>query len=120
VALREKLSERVQPHLEPGETVQNIFLGQTGLNPYVAANLGLFGMLLGVKWRIIAVTDRAVLVFDANFGSKPKRLLARLPRGTRIGPVTGVWAKTQLNGEKLYVHRRFHKDVEAADGVPSS
>jgi hypothetical protein len=120
VALREKLTERVQPHLEPGEQVQNIFMGQTGLNPYVAANLGALGVLLGVKWRIIAVTDRAVLVFDSNFGSQPKRLAARLPRTTKIGPVKGVWARTQLNGEKLYVHRRFHKDVNAADGVPSA
>jgi hypothetical protein len=120
MALREKLVERVQQYLEPGETVQSAFLAQSGASPYLANSFGLLGNILGVKRRIIAVTDRAVLVIEADFGgTKPQQVLARLPRGTQIGPVKGVWAKTQVNGEKLYVHRRFHKDVAAADGVPS-
>jgi hypothetical protein len=120
VALRDKLVDRVQPFLEPGETVQCVFLAQAGASPYLANSFGLLGSILGVKRRIVAVTDRAVLVLEADFGgTKPQQVLARLPRSTRLGPVKGVWAKAQVNGEKLYVHRRFHKDVVSADGVMS-
>jgi hypothetical protein len=28
-----------------------------------------------------------------------------------------MWLHTTLNGEKLRVHKRFHKDVEAADSA---
>jgi hypothetical protein len=40
-----------------------------------------------------------------------------LPRATRIGPASGLWWKCESLGEKLYVHKRFHKDVEAADAA---
>jgi hypothetical protein len=49
-------------------------------------------------------------------GTNPLELLARLPRATQIGPLSGrVWMKTTLNGETVWIHRRFKKDVEAAD-----
>ena len=35
MALRDKLVERVQPFLEPGEQVQAVFLAQTGPNPFL-------------------------------------------------------------------------------------
>jgi hypothetical protein len=43
-----------------------------------------------------------------------------LPRSTRIGPPKGVWFKTDALGERLYVAKRFFKDVEAADAVLGS
>lgn len=115
MALRDKLRERVQPHLEPGEQVQAVFLGQTGPSPY-------FGFLTNVvffwsKYRVIAVTDRRIVVLGAGAlsPSKPKALVTTLPRTTALGPLSGLWAKMDLAGEKTYVHKRFHKDVEEAD-----
>ena len=40
-----------------------------------------------------------------------------------MGPLSGLWARTEFTGEKMWVHKRFHKDVEAADaalGQPQS
>ena len=125
MTLRDKLRERAQPFLEPGEQVQQVFQAQGGLPPYLA-NLPLFGalgaLLQGaVVRRVIVVTDRAILLLDADKmnGTKPKALVSRLPRSTRIGPVRrGVpWTPIQLDGSRLWVHTRFQPDVQAADAA---
>lgn len=47
--------------------------------------------------------------------TKSKNVVRTLPRNTIIGPVSGMWTKTSTLGEKLYVFKRFYKDVVAAD-----
>jgi hypothetical protein len=47
-----------------------------------------------------------------------KDVLRELPRNTLIGPASGLWWRCESLGERLYVHKRFHKDVAAADGQP--
>jgi len=42
-------------------------------------------------------------------------VVTELPRPTRLGPGSGMWHQVQVGGEKLRVHRRFFKDMEAAD-----
>jgi hypothetical protein len=64
------------------------------------------------------VTDRSIVLFrQSKATATPKEILGRIPRNTKIGPVSGIWAKTELNGEKLWIHRRFHKDVASADAA---
>ena len=115
MALRDKLRERVQPHLEAGEQVQAVFMAQSGPSPYmgILTNLVFFWS----KYHVIAVTDRRIAVFKAGAfsPSKPKELQATLPRSTALGPVSGLWGTMDINGTKTYVHKRFHKDVEEAD-----
>jgi hypothetical protein len=121
MGLRDKLTTRVAPLLEPGEKLQQVFPAQGGISPWLGNGFGLVGAMVLTKRRIIAVTDRAVVVMAANrSGTSPTEVLKRLPRGTTIGDVKGVYAKVQLDGEKLYVHKRFHGDVRAADGVIAS
>jgi hypothetical protein len=116
MALREKLAERTQPFLEPGEQIQQIFFGQSGPSPWFS--LLTYLILFAVKYRIVAVTDRAIVVLNSRkLKITPTAVISRLPRQTRIGPVSGLWATTHFTGEKMYVHKRFHKDVEAADAV---
>jgi len=79
-----------------------------------------FGALLYVlisKPRIVAVTDRGIVLLTAGkfATNKPTGVEARGPH-VQLGPVKGLWAPIHL-GDKLYVHRRFHKDVEAADAA---
>ena len=116
MALRDKLTERAQPYLEPGEQVRHVFLGQTGPSPWLAALSWLIILIAG-DYYIFAVTDRAILVMKAGkfVPSKPKSLEARLPRQTRLGPVSGVWGQTNALGKRVWVNKRFHKDVDAAD-----
>jgi hypothetical protein len=117
MGMREKLIARVQPLL-PGETIQQVFLAQSGVSPWIGNTFGFLGQAV-VRRRIVAVTERAIVVFSADFnGTKPKELLRRLPRGTKIGPAKGLWSPINLGGdEKAWTHSRFHKDVQAADAV---
>ena len=65
-------------------------------------------------WR--AVNDRAVVLFEAHF--RRNFIHVRdVARATRIGPPSGLWFKTEALGEKMYVHKRFHKDIETADSL---
>lgn len=120
MALRDKLRERSQPMLEPGEEIQEVFLAQTGPTPW----LGLLTTFIwfAIKRRIVVVTDRAIVVMSAGWwtGSSPKSIVARLQRATRIGPLSGLWAKATIGGEKVHIHKRFHGDVASADARAGS
>ena len=118
MALRDKLQERMQPFLEPGEQVQQVFQAQTGPSPWwmFLTNVIIFA----TKWHVVAVTDRAIVVARSPWwvATKPKELVARLPRSTQLGPMKGLWGgplHLTPDGKKSWVHKRFHKDVEAAD-----
>ncbi len=116
LAIRDKIAANSQPFLEPGEQVREAFAAQTmsgywGMLSYL--------VLFKMRYRAIVVTDRRIAVFDTGkmgMGT-PKELIRSLPRATRIGPLKGLWAKTETLGERLYIHKRFHKDVDAADAA---
>lgn len=44
-------------------------------------------------------------------------MFRELPRQTRIGPAGGLWYKTEAFGVPVRIHKRFHKDIEAADSM---
>ena len=116
IAIRDKIAANVQSHLSPGEQIQAVIPAQTFSGWWAA--LSWLIVLFKNSYRAVVATDRRILVFDTGkmtMGT-PKRLLRELPRATRIGPASGLWYKTEALGEKLYVHKRFHKDVAAADG----
>jgi hypothetical protein len=116
-SLREKLAEGARPFLQQGEQVRHVFMAQRGPSPYWS--LLTYLVLFSVKRRIIVVTDQSIIVLAAGFMSPAKPTpgvpLAVLPRQTPFGPLSGLWSATNLNGEKLWVHKRFHKDAAAAD-----
>ncbi|HEX4431638.1 MAG TPA: hypothetical protein VHZ96_20380 [Frankiaceae bacterium] len=118
-SLREKLAERAGPYLEPGEQVRQVFMAQAGPNPYWSFLTYL--IYFKVKPRIIVVTDGRILVLPAGRMAPgkptPGQPIAVLPRQTPIGPVSGLWSAINLGGEKLWAHKRFHKDVAAADAA---
>jgi len=116
IAIRDKLIANGQPFLEPGEQIQYAFVGQT-MSGYWGLLTWL--VLFKMRYRAVAVTERRIIVFDtARLSTGTIRSVLRsLPRQTRIGPVQGMWAKTETLGERLYVHKRFHKDIAAADGA---
>lgn len=116
--IRNKLRERAQPFLEPGETIQYAFPAFAG-NPWMFSAGGALFMLLFAKPRDVVVTDRAIVLFRQSTASAtPKEILARLPRNTQIGPVKGkLWGKLDLNGQKLWVARAYMNDVASADAA---
>ncbi len=115
MAIRDTLRSNVQPHLQPGETVQSVFCGQTTSQWF--ALISIWIIIVSNAYRVVAVTDRRIIVFrSGRFRMTPvKGVVAEFPRGTRIGPASGLWYKCENLGERLYIHKRFHKDVVAAD-----
>jgi len=115
LAIRDKIVANSQPFLDPGEVVQHAFPAQTfnGNWAFLSALIVLFKN----SYRCVVVTDRRIAVLDSGKWAQgtPKTLLRSLPRQTQIGPAKGLWYKTENLGERLYIHKRFHKDIAAAD-----
>ena len=115
MALRDKLKERVQPMLEPGEQVQQVFMAQTA-SPYWAV-ISYWILIFKNGYRIVAVTDRSIVTFKAGgfMPSKPKSIVSRSPRAP-IGPLSGMlWGKAIVGGEQLWISKRFFGDVSTAN-----
>jgi hypothetical protein len=116
MALRDKLITRSQPLLPEGAVIRQAFSCQTGPNPMWAAITAF--IFVSIKYRIVAVTDDAIYVMDSSkLKLAPKQIIATLPRSTRIGPVSGLWTRVQLGDERVWINKRFRKDVEAADAA---
>jgi hypothetical protein len=61
-------------------------------------------------------------VLDAGKSSmkKARGVVTQLPRSARLGPGTGMWHRIPAGSETLRVHRRFFKDLDAADTVATA
>ena len=119
--IRSKLRKQIEPRLEPGETLQQVFSAQTGPSPYWLFLTYL--VFFRIRYWAFAVTDRRIVVFRTSFWrpSNVEEIAATLPRETRIGPVSGLWAGIEMGGTRYWVHKRFQKDVEEADAaLPTS
>lgn len=115
MAIRDKMRANAAPLLQPGETIQAVFGGQT-TSQYFAL-ISYWIIILSNAYRVIVVTDRRILVCKTGrLRMTPvKEVLRELPRNVRIGPPSGLWWRSESLGERLYIHKRFHKDVNAAD-----
>jgi len=118
MALRDKLRDRVQPLLEPGEEVQAVVPVQTGMNPMAILLVGALIAVLVNKYYLLVATDRRwVVMTQSKLSMKPKAIDRSLDRSASVGPLSGIWGKSQILDTTTYVHRRFHKDAEAADAA---
>lgn len=119
MALRDKMRDSAAGFLRPEEQIQSIFGGQTA-SQYVAALAGVLFFLPLNRYRIVVATPERILVLDSGkFSmSRARSVVVELPRSTRLGPTSGLWHVIRLeDGSKLRVHRRFHKDIAAADAA---
>jgi hypothetical protein len=114
IAIRDKIIENSQQYLQPGEMVQAVAGGQTISGWWGAlSSLAFFWN----NYRAVIVTDKRILLLACGKWrmGKPQSVVREIQRNTKIGPATGLWYKTSALGEKLYFHKRFHKDIETAD-----
>src|SRR5215472_16224464 len=118
MAIRDSMQASAAPYLNPGETIQAVIGAQTA-SQWMAALTGIFVFLGLNHYRILAVTPNRIVVLDAGKTSfkTARGVVGELPRATRLGPGTGVWHRIQAGPENLRIHRRFFKDIEAADGA---
>jgi len=116
VALRDSMRESAAQYLRPGEPIQAVIGAQTA-SQWLAALTGFFVFLGLNRYRILAVTPARIVVLDAGKTSMKtaRGVVTELPRSTRLGPGTGMWHQVPAGSETLRVHRRFFKDLEAAD-----
>jgi hypothetical protein len=121
VALRDTMLKSATPYLAPGEPVEAIFGAQTA-SQWLAALGGIFVFLGLNDYRILVVTPARILVLDAGKVSwkKARGVVTELPRSTRLGPASGLWHRIPAGNEHLRVHRRFFKELRAADGAPAN
>jgi hypothetical protein len=121
MALRDSMRSSAAQFLQPGEPIQAVIGAQTA-SQWLAALTGIFVFLGLNRYRIIAVTPNRIVVLDAGKGSikTARGVVMEMPRSTRLGPGTGMWHKIPAGDETLRVHRRFFKDIEAADTVAAA
>jgi hypothetical protein len=116
---RRDLAERSAAFLPEGAEVRQAFIYQSAPSFAFFIITYVTGLtMFWIKYRCVAVTKDAVYVLDSSKlsgGANPCRLLGVLPRRTRLGPVSGRWARLEILGERGWVHQRFHAQVAAAD-----
>jgi hypothetical protein len=115
MAIRDKMRANAAHVLQDGETVQQVFSAQT-TSAYWAL-LTYWLIIFKNAYRVVVVTDRRILVCHSGRLSmtKVKDVVRELPRSTQIGPASGLWHKCETLGERLYIHKRWHKDIAQAD-----
>ena len=118
MAIRDAMRASAAQFVEPGETIEQVFGAQTA-SPLTAPLIGSLIALIINQYRIVAVTDRRILVLDAGKWTQgtARAVVSELPRATRLGPTSGLWYKIDTPAGKIHVRRYFYKDVNAADGA---
>ena len=105
---KEALLARCAPFLEANERIEHAFL----------VRLARRGLGLS-RFRIAAVTDRSIVLFDCGYLSNfvPQRLHARLPREMWESDLTQrVWGHITLD-RPYRVNRRWFNDVIDAENA---
>ena len=117
MAIRDTIRANAQHVLEPGEALQVVIPAQTTSQWF--ALLSYWIIIFSNAYRVVLVTDRRIVVCrSGRFRMSPvKDVLQQVPRSTLIGPSTGLWYRCDHLGERLYINKRFHKDIRVADGV---
>ena len=135
--IRQQFEEAVRANLEPGEQLVAGALGASGPSPWLLSGLfGAVGMLLGVKWYFVWVTDRRVVFLVSSMASgRPKGFAwSDLRSAVRVSEVhpgaTWSWFRyTRPGGGKplrLNFGRPWREDFAAitsalgASGVPAA
>lgn len=117
MGIRHKMRRHAEHLLQPGETIQVVFGAQT-VSPWWILMSALV-IVVARGYRVVVVTDLRILVCrSGRFRVTPVTGIDReLPRGTRIGPVSGAWCHVKTLGRPLYVAMRFHRDIDEADAL---
>jgi hypothetical protein len=117
MAIRDKIRTNAAPQLRPGEEIQSVLVGQTSSMWLML--LGALPFLIVNQYYTIIVTDQRVLVCRSGklTSTAVKSVARELPRQTIIGPAHGLWYKTDALGETMFIHKRWHKDIETADSL---
>jgi hypothetical protein len=117
MAIRDQMAANAAPLLGADEKIQAVFGAQT-VSQYLSL-ISYWIIIIKNAYRVVVVTDKRILVCGSGrFRTTPVNgVIRELPRTTKIGQPEGLWWKCETLGEKLYINKRFHKDVREADGL---
>ena len=112
MGMAEKIVQRAQSHVEPGETVQGAFAGQ----PTLTNRIGQGG------YRIVVATYRRFLVFQSGTFSQTvlKGLIEQSPRHQRLGEPSGVFYDVMVGSQTMKVNFRYFAQIRAIDNALDS
>ena len=142
--MAKKTGEWFAALMEEGETFQTSVPAQGGIHPFALVVPGVIAVVIAVltsgqpaiqislmiaaftllgaalttaRYRVIGITDRAVLLCSARpwRPAKPMKVLERLSHGDQFEPSGQFWGQVQVGPEKLWVHRRFFPTLADAD-----
>jgi len=113
MGVRESLRKSAASYLKPGETIQAVIVAQTAS----LSRQMMWGTWSGNEYQAIIATSNRILVLylGKTANSKPRHIVAQLPRSTRLGSPSGLSHLIQVDGEKLWVPPWYYDDVRAAD-----
>ena len=116
MAIRDKLRANAAHLLQPGETIQTVFCAQT-VSAYFAL-ISYWIIIFSNAYRVVVVTDRRIMVCrSGRFTITPVKASRPSYLVDQDRDPSGLWWPCTSLGQKLYVHRRFHKDVREADAA---
>jgi hypothetical protein len=117
MAIRDTMRSNASGLLHEGESVQAVFGAQTTSQWWVLVSYLI--IIVRNSYRVVVVTDRRIVVCrSGRLRMTPVNgVVAELPRNTMIGPAHGLWYRCETLGERCYIHKRFQKDVAAADAL---
>jgi len=117
MAIRDKIRANAAPLLQPGEQIQAVIPAQ--ITSGWMALISYWIIVIRGAYRVVVVTDRRILVCSSGrMRMTPvNEVLREVPRATLIGPPSGLWYRTDSLGERLYIAKRFHKDILDADAA---
>jgi hypothetical protein len=110
--------------LEPGETMQAAFGGQTwaptllgGLAVSLGLDVAVLTLLIRRPLRVVVVTNKRILACRAGplKRSTIHSVLEEIPRNRPMSQPEGKWWICSSLGERMWVHRRFFDQVRIAE-----
>jgi sugar phosphate permease len=99
---KQHLIAAAQPHLEAGETVREVMVGQTFVSPLVYLLIAPVVFVFMVRPRIAMATDQHVYMFEGNMWSTKKLngVLQKFPIGQ--APITLTGLSITIGNETSY------------------
>jgi hypothetical protein len=107
MGMADKIVQRAQSHVEPGEIVQGAFAAQTTIRNRIGDG----------GYRVVVATDRRFLVFQSGTFSQTaiKGLIEESSRHQRLGEPSGVFSNVTVGTQALKVNFRYFRQLEAID-----
>src|SRR2546430_5736703 len=101
---KQRRAEALAPFLEPGETVQVSFLGQTPVPPWVFFLIASYVFIFMQKYRTVVATDQNVYVMENAFlrSYKFKGVAHKVPIASASIDSSNTWVSID-GGPKLWV-----------------